>query len=45
MKKWTVDYPWRLIQTNLREIDMLDIDADQYVKDLKSFQATIAMIN
>jgi hypothetical protein len=34
-----------MIQTNLREIDMLDIDAEQYVKELKEFKATVAMIN
>ena len=45
MEKWTQHYPWRFIQTNLREIDMLDIDAEQYVKELKAFKATIAMIN
>lgn len=42
---WWIDYPWRMIQTNLREIDMRDIDADQYVTDLQSFAATVAMIN
>lgn len=45
MKKWWEDYNWRFIQTNLREIDMKDIDAKKYVEDLKSFNATIAMIN
>ncbi|HEY5466945.1 MAG TPA: hypothetical protein VIL27_07945, partial [Clostridia bacterium] len=45
MKYWWNDYPWRYIQTNLREIDMLDIDAKQYVKDLQEFHANIAMIN
>ncbi|HML48462.1 MAG TPA: beta-galactosidase trimerization domain-containing protein, partial [Clostridia bacterium] len=37
--------PWRMIQTNLREIDMLDIDARAYVRQLQDFEATIAMIN
>lgn len=45
MKYWWIDYPWRYIQTNLREIDMLDIDAKKYVEELKKFNATIAMIN
>jgi hypothetical protein len=45
MVKWRKGRPWRLIQTNLREIDMLDIDAEQYVKDMKDFKATISMIN
>ena len=34
--------PWRLIQTNLRDVD---IDADTYVESLRWFKATIAMIN
>ncbi len=45
MIKWMKNYPWRLVQTNFREIDMADIDAEQYVRELKEFDATIAMIN
>ena len=45
MKQWWKDYPWRQIQTNLREIDMLDIDADEYAGQLLAFGATVAMIN
>ncbi|MCC5850008.1 MAG: beta-galactosidase [Verrucomicrobia bacterium] len=44
-EKWWQNYPWRMIQTNLREIDMADIDADAYVRELKAFHATVAMIN
>ena len=44
-KHWWEDYPWRQVQTNLREIDMLDIDAAQYVRDLQQFNATVVMIN
>ncbi len=44
-KHWWDDYSWRLIQTNFREIDMEDIDADTYVESLKEFGATVAMIN
>ena len=44
-ERWWSGYPWRLIQTNLREIDMLDIDAEQFVNDLKEFKATLVMIN
>ena len=44
-KHWWEDYPWRQVQTNLREIDMLDIDADVFVKDLQRFSATVVMIN
>ncbi len=42
---WWERWPWRLIQTNLREIDMRDIDAEHYVESLKWFGATVAMIN
>lgn len=42
---WEHGFPWRLIQTNLREIDMLDIDAEMYVSELKRFKATVVMIN
>lgn len=42
---WWVGRPWRLIQTNLRETDMRDIDAGRYVESLRSFDATVAMIN
>ena len=45
MSEWWQDYPWRLIQTNLREIDMLDIDAEQVVRDLQEFKANVLMIN
>ena len=45
MEKWWKDYPWRQVQTNLREIDMLDIDADEYVRQMQAFDATVAMIN
>ena len=43
--KWWSNYPWRNIQTNLREVDMMDINAEKYVDEMKSFGATIAMIN
>ena len=45
MGRWWEGFDWRFIQTNLREIDMADISAGQYVADLKRFHATIAMIN
>ena len=45
MDYWWKNYPWRLIQTNLREIDMADIDAGRYVESLKELDATVAMIN
>jgi hypothetical protein len=45
MKDWWQDRPWRMIQTNLREIDMRDIEADQVVADLQAFKANVLMIN
>lgn len=45
MSNWWQGYPWRLIQTNLREIDMLDISAAQVVRDMQAFEANILMIN
>ena len=39
MSNWWQGYPWRHIQTNLREIDMIDISADQVVRDLQAFNA------
>lgn len=43
--KWWENYPWRLIQTNLREIDFKGLDPERFVQDLKSFHATVALIN
>lgn len=45
MAEWWRDYPWRMIQTNLREIDMKDIDAEEYARQLRGMHATVAMIN
>jgi hypothetical protein len=45
MNDWWHTKQWRLIQTNLREIDMRDIKATQVVTDLQSFQANVLMIN
>src|SRR3989304_331387 len=42
---WWQSRTWRLIQTNLREIDMLDIRAEQVVADLQAFKANVVMIN
>lgn len=43
--KWWKNYPWRMIQTNLREIDFRDLDVKRFVDDLKEFHATVALIN
>lgn len=42
---WWEGYPWRMIQTNMRQIDMEDINAHVYVEELKKFNATVVMIN
>lgn len=45
MADWWENQPWREIQMNLREIDMLDIRAEQVVADLQAFKANVFMIN
>ena len=45
MEHWWSNTPWRMIQTNMREIDMRDIRADEYVQKLQEFKATVVMIN
>ena len=45
MSDWWRSRTWRFIQTNLREIDMLDIDAERVVADMRSFSANVLMIN
>ncbi|MCD8126613.1 MAG: beta-galactosidase [Clostridiales bacterium] len=45
MAHWWNDYPWRMVQTNLREIDMADMDAATYARELKEFGATVVMLN
>ncbi|NLG49874.1 MAG: hypothetical protein GX552_07175, partial [Chloroflexi bacterium] len=45
MTKWWTNWPWRMIQTNLREIDMLDMDAHRFVQELQSFKATAVLVN
>ena len=44
-KQWWLGYPWRMVQTNLREIDMEKISAEEYVKSLKDFHATVVLLN
>lgn len=42
---WWHQYPWRMVQTNLREIDMADIDAEQFAQELADFGATVVTLN
>ena len=44
-KHWWEGYPWRMVQTNLRQIDMEDIRAEAYAQELKDFGATVVTLN
>ncbi len=37
--------PFRMIQTNLREIDAITLDPEEYVSRIKDFRATAALFN
>ncbi len=43
--EWWLDEPYRLIQTNLREIDATDFDLDVYVNSLIEIGANAVLIN
>ncbi len=45
MANWWDHYPWRNIQTNLRDRDMEDMDAKAYVAQLKELGATATLLN
>ena len=45
MADWWTNYPWRVIQTNVREIDTRDFDADRFVEELDSFSCNAVMLN
>lgn len=45
MAHWWEGYPWRMIQTNLREVDMEDMDAEAYALQLQQFGATAVLLN
>lgn len=45
MKHWWEGYPWRQIQTNLRQIDMENMDADAYAQELQDFGVTVVLLN
>lgn len=42
---WWKEKPIRLIQTNIREIDMLDLPIEKIIADLKSFHANTLVFN
>lgn len=43
--KWWLEEPYRLIQTNLREIDAIDFDVEVYINSLKDIGANAVLIN
>jgi len=43
--EWWLNEPYRLIQTNLREIDAIDFDLDVYTNSLKDIGANVVLIN
>lgn len=45
MERWWDSHSWRMIQTNLREIDMEDINAESFASQLKDFHATVVLLN
>ena len=44
-KHWWQGYPWRMVQTNFREIDMDGIDAEAFAQSLSDFGATVVTLN
>lgn len=44
-KYWWETEPWRMVQTNLREIDMEDMDAEAFAQELSDFHATVVNLN
>ncbi len=45
MSHWWENYPWRMVQTNLRQIDMETMDAARYAQSLSDFGATVVTLN
>ena len=43
IEEWWLEEPFRLIQTNLREIDAIDFDIDVYVKSLHDIGANVVL--
>ena len=42
---WWENTPWRMVQTNLREIDMENINAEAFADELADFNATVVNLN
>ena len=45
LEEWWLKEPYRLVQTNLREIDAIDFDIDVYVNSIKEMGANTVLIN
>jgi len=45
MEEWWLKEPFRLVQTNLREIDAIDFDIEVYVNSIKEIGANTVLIN
>ncbi len=43
--KWWEENPWRMVQTNLREIDMENMDAEAFADELAAYHATVVNLN
>lgn len=43
--EWWLKEPYRLIQTNLRELDAIDFDIDVYANSIKDIGANVVLIN
>ena len=44
-KHWWERETWCMLQTNMRETDMRDLDAERFVRDVKDFGATVVLLN
>ncbi len=45
MAQWWRNYPWRVIQTNMREVDVENLNAERFVNDLISFHCNAVMVS
>ena len=45
MANWWINYPWRVIQPNFREIDTRDFDEERFLGNLKDFACNTVMLN
>ena len=45
MANWWEGYPWRMVQTNLRETDMADMEPERFAASLRDFGATLVTLN